>query len=151
MAVLRVRKITTINRVELFLQGAIFGGNDLRGQVAGLVGNTITFAKPAAASCAFVAGANAGYLTAAEIKAQLEAAITGLKVKFLEGRIVLIETSPSGGVQLGGGVQIAKTLLGFAKNSTEAGRVYNPPDGAAPRLISVSPDMSNSHVIITEE
>jgi hypothetical protein len=148
-----IRKLQGIDRVQMFLQGAIFGGTNITRGVNGLVGQTLTFGTPAG-SCTFAAGADPnGVLRPLEIITQIMAvvALATLSVRLLDGKIVFIEKVPALGVALGGAVQPAKAILGFELDSTLAGTFYNPPGGGSPELVTMYSDPSGAHIIVTEE
>lgn len=121
MATNKLRKFRTIDEVMVFLSGGI-NGSKLARQVThnvglyGLVGTTLTFTKPAAATVTFVTSNGAGgsatppgtnpdpyILMFQDIKHQIESAVAGTHVTMADGYLVIQETSPSSGVTLKAG------------------------------------------------
>lgn len=75
---------------------------------------------------------------------------TNVNATFRDGRLLLVEGTPSSGVALDGVTSTAAARFGFA-NKAVAGTKYNAPDGAAPRFISMSPSGQMDGVIVTTE
>lgn len=127
MSVNRLRKFRTIDEVQNFLNGGIQGSilksaqgggtpANIGAGVNGLVGTTLTFTSPAAASVTFVRADGVGgsatppgtnpdpyTLLFKDIKAQIEAAVAGTLVNMFDGALIVREAAPSGGVVLKGG------------------------------------------------
>ncbi len=155
MAVLRVRKFRDITELELFLQGAVIG-KQVGEYIPNIVGKTLVFTQPTNTTFTFVAGTDvvktdSKGLSRKEVKAQLEAGVAGLTVKFLEGRLVLIQTSPTAGqgVNINGGS--ARDEIGLAENATTTGTVYNDPAGAAPKVVTIYSGNDTNHILVTSE
>jgi hypothetical protein len=155
---IRVRKFGTIDELELFLQGGIISTRKIPDRYSGVVGKTLIFTQPTSATATFTTVNNQvdpSSLSFQEVKAQLEAAITGLTVKQRGGALVLIQTTPTvgGGVTITGGT--GRSELGLGENSTEAGKVYDTPNGSAaptvPYVVNAYMSSDNSHVLITQE
>lgn len=91
-----IKKFRDLFEANTFLQGGIIGGQCVN--VGNLDGKTITFKSPAAATVTF--SSPGGSLSFAEIKAQIESAVAGLQVNQFGGRIVLVESTPSSGVEI---------------------------------------------------
>lgn len=144
------REFQTTAEANYFVQGAIFGGADPAKSFAGLVGSTVTFTTPAAA-CTFTqpAGATsiAGLLTFADVKAQMEAAITGLKVLAFGKKIVFVQGTPAAGVALAAVAEPGRLALGLPNNEAVAGVFLAKPGGTDPALVSVSD--SNGRILVT--
>lgn len=108
MALVKVYKFREIGELNDFLSGGIVGGDvarvsDQQPGLPNLVGKTVTFTKPVG-SCTFTVGSvYPDYLLPKDIKAQLEAAIPGLLVKFFGPKIVFVESTPSTGCVLAAG------------------------------------------------
>ena len=121
MANWKVWKFRELDEIAVFLNGGVHGtdvsyfGNSMGGSGGGskgvpnLVGTTLTLKNPPG-SVTFVTGANPQGLLYADIKSQIEGAIAGVLVKQFEGRIYLIESTPSTGV-----VVAAAPAGGFAR------------------------------------
>jgi hypothetical protein len=156
MAALKLRKFSNVEEVQFFLDGGILGGGKTVGGVYGLVGESITFTTPSA-TVTFVQGADVqnNTLTFAEIKAQIEAAITGSRVRSFgpDGAIGIIESTPTNGIALAATDQVAKKLLGFPQAAAVTGKVYKTPTtNTSPCLVAIYSDVqSNSHVVVTWE
>jgi hypothetical protein len=127
MAINKLRKFRTIDEVQNFLNGGIQGSvlksaqgggtpANIGAGVNGLVGTTLTFSLPTAASVTFVRADGAGgsaappgtnpdpyTLLLKDIKAQIEANIAGTLVNMFDGALIIREATPSGGVVLKGG------------------------------------------------
>jgi len=157
MATLKIRKFSTIEEAQFFLNGGIIGGAaKTAGGVYGLVGLTLTFTYPNAA-VTFVAGADLTNLTLTwtELKTQIETAVAGVKVQAFgpDGGVGFIETTPTNGVALSSNDEPAKRILGFPQSGAVVGKVYKTPTtNTAPCLVAIYPDVqSNSHVVVTWE
>lgn len=154
MAAFKVMKFSNVFDLETYLNGGIVGGPTLGG-VIGLVGQTLTFTSPSF-SCTFVAGADPLTLNFAEIKAQIEAASALVRVFSVgeNGRLGIIEKSPSAGIALAAAAANAKLLLGFPYDKAVTGKVYayDPSGATTPCLVTAYNDVqSNSHVAVTWE
>lgn len=167
MSVWKVRKFREIDELNLFLSGAVMGvdvsyfaqsiqsGGGGTRDLPSLVGLTfITKAPGPAGTCTFVKGASPdGRLTAKEIKSQIEAAIVGLTVRFFEGRLTVVETTPANGVTVDH-TGTANSILGFDKSVDTAGKLYASPyvsPPVAPYFGWAYNDNNNMHVIYTFE
>jgi hypothetical protein len=160
---LRVYKFMSIDTFEWFLRGGIIGGllrmnSESAPGLFGLVGETATFTLPSA-SVTFVAGADpSGYLTFAEIKTQIEAAVAGIIVSLNNGRLHIIESTPTNGVDIGSaGAQLARAILGFngSAGAHTKGRVINPLVGHAapttPYLVQLVSANNDSYTAVIME
>jgi hypothetical protein len=145
----RVQKFQTLAELELFLNGAIFGGDVTRG-IAGLVGLPLTFAQPAA-TVTFVrsAGPDPDVLLFKDLKAQIEGAAAALLVTSLDGRLAIVEKVPAAGVALAAPAQAAKALLGFDATGATRGRVHRPLGvaGAPPFVTQAYAAAATVHVV----
>lgn len=151
---IRVRKFSDIAELELFLQGGIIGSAQVPTLFYGLVGKTIVFAKPTAATVTFTTGSNKidpSALTFAQVKAQLEAGVTGLLVRQVNGHMVLVESTPTvgKGVSITGGTGRAE--LGLTEGATITGKVYSSDGTTVPYFIHAYASNDNSHVLVTQE
>ena len=125
-----------LRRVDFVLNGGISGGKKVisaGGKVVRLHGKTLIFTTPAG-TVTFSDPGGAG-LSMAEIIAAIvgAAGLGGLNPSFIDGYLNIREATPSAGVVLAG-TGTANAAFGFGK-STVTGTVYNPYDGAAPRLL----------------
>jgi len=154
MASLKLRKFRSAAELEFFLNGGIAGGTPVLSGVTGLVGQGLIFTSPSA-TCTFTAGADPLTLTFAEIKAQIEAQITGSRVipVGLEGRIGIIESTPTNGIALNSTGAVAKSLLGFPSAVAVAGKVYSYNSSfTAPCVVSIYFDtQSSAHILASWE
>lgn len=155
MANNRVRKFTDILEAQAFLNGAAIGG--VAGRVAGIVGKTFKLKLPSIKSITFVAaatppGGDPTALLLMDIKAQIEAVATDVRVNLINGKICVLE------VAITGGVSVDKTgtsngLLGFDSAVDTTGLVYKPAQvtPTPPCWVAVETSQDNSHVIFTWE
>jgi hypothetical protein len=154
MAANKLYKFRRIEDVLNFLNGGIVGGTLVKAQgggtpanlgpgINGLVGKTLIFTAPASATVTFATVATGGgsadpttsppgtnpdpyTLLFKDIKKQIEAAVSGtLVIQNAEGQLVIIESSPSGGVTLVK-TGTANALLGFDISKDTVGKVYKP-------------------------
>lgn len=151
MAQFKTYKFSDIARLQQFLNGGLRTGSDPRAGFNGLVGKTLIFTQPTSATVTFTAGAASyDFLTFLEVKAKIEAAVTGLKVLQDGADLVFIEATPSNGVTITGGT--AAELMGI--KPTETSKVFKYPDGvtaaATPHWVSTYYD-GGHHVLITRE
>lgn len=132
---MRIEKYGTLEEANLKMRGGITGGVPTNRPFENLVGETLTFVTPSG-SHTFTqpAGLLPGQLTFADIKSQLEGAISGLEVLSLSNKLAF---SASGGVpvSLAAAAEPARPILGLPYNEAISGRVLNPPDGVAPRFV----------------
>lgn len=147
-----VHKFATIVEMERFLNGGIIGGTDLsRGSVNGLIGRTLTFARPAF-SVTFTdpGGGTIGLL---DIKQQVEAASTHIQVVFSNGCVVFAEKVPTLGVALDPVAnEKARALLGFPPTGVVEGRIIKQMFSAtAPRLEGFEQSSNGSYLVVIWE
>lgn len=172
MAQNKIYKWATIDQLTAFLNGAVFsskgtptvgggGGGSIAPQLpvgwSGLVGKTLTLAAPGpTGSCTFVAsntGTGSGVapgtnpdpytLLLKDIKAQIEAAITGVTVSMATGVLQIIETTPSKGVTVSSAGS-ANSALGFDTNANTVGKLYTPVEISATAPCWVWSDTDNN-------
>ncbi len=119
------RKFRDIEEVQLYLNGAVICGRSLSAGLYGLVGETMTFTRPAfSVTFAAVPGRVDGLLLGKEIKTQIEAASVHIEVLLLGGRPVFIEKVPTQGVALDPALtETARTIFGLPATGTCEGRV----------------------------
>jgi len=150
---LRVRKFSTIDELELFLQGAVLGSKQVPALYYGIVGKTLIFSQPTAATVTFTTVSNSidpSALSFAEVKAQLEAGIADLTVRQIKGTLALVETTPTvgKGVNITGGT--GRNELGLSESAAHVGKVYSS-DGATVPYFVQAYATDNSHVLVTQE
>lgn len=137
----RIYQFDGINEVNHFLQGGLTGGKIPVDGIRGLVGKTITFTTPAG-SCTFVQGAgpDPDSLLFKDIKAQMEAAIAGLRlVLFAQQTIGFIQATPTAAVALPVTEQAARAMLGLPKSGIISGKfVLASTEAGTPRLDHVA-------------
>jgi hypothetical protein len=148
---LKLLKFATLADANLALSAALVGGRVDR-SIGGLVGETLSFAEPAG-SCTFteVSGGPAGVLSLEDVRLQLEAQVTDLRVELDSGRIIFRRATPGENVVLFAANEVARSLLGFANNAELKSQFLNPPDGPAPRVIDIEPVESGSVYLLIEE
>jgi len=147
---LKLYKFKNVKEAELFLQGALVG-KDISGGVVGLVGLTLNFTTPLGSVTFATANRENDALLLKDIKAQVEAAIATLRVLSFEGRIVIIEASPTTGISVPSTNQVAKSLLGFDQNSAFVSKVYGVVPGTPPAWLSSSLGHDGMILITTNE
>lgn len=157
MPILRAQKFTNLEEMNTALKGGLIGTDVSKG-IAGLVGEQVSFTAPTAATVTFVtATLGAGEsrdtyrLMFKDIKAQIEAAVTGLTVLSIGGKIAFVEASPSGGVALAATSQVGKRLLGFDQNSAVVGTPVNADGSTVPFFVHAHMTQDNAHVVIVAE
>jgi hypothetical protein len=157
MARLVTRKFNHLEDLNIFLAGGLISGADVVGGqegvygIPGLIGLTLKFTQPATATVTFIAGTGTdpSRLTYADLKAQIEGAVTGLSVQQLNRKLVFIESTPTNGVTIDH-TGTATKLLGFDQNHDTVGKKYGPVSTTAPCLQSYSVD-DHTHLVITYE
>lgn len=134
-------KFGTINEANNWCRGGIDGGVDPTVNIAGLVGKTITFSAPAG-SCTFTqpATTDSGFMRFADVKAQLETAISGLKVDCAGKKIFFYQSSGAAACALAAVNEGGRVPLGLPNNEAVSGVFLNPPGGSVPALVSVIPE-----------
>ena len=157
MAALRLRKFGSFEDLELFLRGGIQSGSvpnagptSPLGVVYELNTKTLIFTTPAT-TVTFADTTNAG-LSLRQIIDQINAngTFTATCVaKAVKGRIQIVQKTPAAGIVMTGGTACAQ--LGFP--ASESGTFYNPPSGAAPRMLSIETfgPSESLMLLVTEE
>jgi hypothetical protein len=149
------RKIKGLDRVEVFLQGGVLAGLDLKKGVYGLDGLTLEILSPAGGTVTFSADSN-NFMTFKEILDQINAVVAGgwanTRARGIGGELVLIEDSPASGVTVDKD-GTANPLLGFPITADLVGQVYNAPGGGAPELVDMSMAAlsDGTYLVITDE
>jgi hypothetical protein len=144
----RIKTMSGLAEANAFLAGGIIGGKGLSGKTYGLHGLTLVFTSPAAATVTFAtpgASAQEG-LTLAEIVTQINAVIAGL-AKVHDSRIHLQGSASV----IFTGASTAAAMLGLP--SAFVGVLYNPPDGAAPRILDMDAAAlsGGTYILLLEE
>lgn len=157
MAGILTRKFREVEEVDLFLNGGLIGGADvIQGLgglygINGLIGLTLKFKQPSAATVTFVLSTdpnstNPARLTYKDIKAQVQAVIAAVSVQQFNRYLVLVETTPASGVTIDH-TGTATALLGFDANTDTVGIVYGPISASAPCLQGMYSTNDNMHVV----
>lgn len=165
MSALKVYKFNSLDELTLFFAGGVIG-TDISGwasaiakgdgpiDVPPLVGKTLVFTEPTSATCTFTQGADsAGRLKPAEVKAQIESAIAGTRVRFIQGKIAIVESTPAQGVSISS-TSTALAQLGFGTGVATVGKVYGSPyvaSPAAPYFVQAYITNDGAHVVYTFE
>lgn len=135
-------KFGTYVEANYWCKGAVFGGINtsqgaaIVGQIAGLVGQTITFTSPVG-SCTFTqpTGTPSGLMQISDVKAQLEAAIPAIKMDIIGAKLAFYKADGSAACSLGAVNEGGRVPLGLANNEAFAGVLLNPPGGAKPTMV----------------
>ncbi|MHB8815791.1 MAG: hypothetical protein ACYDAE_21370 [Steroidobacteraceae bacterium] len=172
-------KFRRIEDVLNFLNGGIVGGSTNRSNagggvpagnmngIYGLVGKTLIFTSPAAATVTFVAASGAGGSAAPpgtnpdpntlmfkDIAAQIAAALPTVKVTLTpDQQLCILETTPAMGVAIAA-AGTANSLLGFDTSAATIGKLYPPAavaGGATPCWTWSYSGNDNMHDIYTWE
>jgi len=166
MAIWKVNKFRELDELNMFLNGAVVGGDVSyfaqtiaqggggQRDIPPLVGLTFKTKAPGpAGTCTFIAGANpGGKLLFKEIKSQIEGAIAGVKVRQFEGHLVIVESSPANGITIDK-TGTANAVLGFDTGNDTIGKVYGTPYGTpTPPYFGFAYSVNdNMHVVYTFE
>ena len=156
--------------MEFFLRGGLLGscsliprpGDGLRtpgGGLRELVGLALALTTPAATVLFVDATPDVGEsrdptaLLFKDIKAQIEAEENTLEVVNIDGRIGIVEKTPTSGLVLAAATtddeKKVRTLLGLPIHAVTT-KVYNPPGGAAPRVELYSVQQSALSILTWE-
>jgi hypothetical protein len=160
-----LRKKSTLEEAQAFLQGGLIGGEDLQRKPLYLHNKTIVFAAPFAGTITFQASENGGLilaanpggvqvpLTIAEVLAQINSGSTNaIRARAIRGHLVLLDgaATPAAAVSITSGTALVD--LGFS-NVAQVGKFYKPPDSTTPRLLFLEPEAGgvDGYVLGTEE
>jgi hypothetical protein len=143
-----IKKFSTIDEANSWMKGSINGGAPPSGNFVGLVGQTVTFTSPAG-SCTFTQPTTTptGMMKFADVKLQLETAISGLKVDCEGSKLTFYLSSGSAACSMGAVAEGGRAPLGLPNNQAVAGVLMGVPGGAAPALVSIVPEAGAVHVI----
>jgi hypothetical protein len=132
----KLHKAGSLERLTIFLNGGIIGSKKIHGSISGLVGNDLTFSKPAA-TVTFPDPNGDGLLSPAQIAAAIKTQLSSnVVIQFFDGHMAITETTPTTGVVLDSTAEASKTILGLVVD--QAGVVYGAAGSAAvPRLDSI--------------
>jgi len=150
----RIHKFNDIVEMELFLNGAIIGGDVSKG--VEVVGKQLHFIAPGpVGNVTFTTGTdphNPYLLRLKDLKAQIEAQAAGITVTSKDGRLVL-KGSASGVVLHPLNAADANNLLGFDTDYDVVGKVYPPAAGVLvdPCWVWANVCGENTYVIYTWE
>jgi len=145
---LRVRKFTNLDELNLFLRGGLIGGTRLNiVPIPDIGGKTLKFTSPSVTTVTFTSAS--GYLLLKDVLAQIKAQIGTINPSQIDGRLVLVEATPSSGVALASD-GTAHTLLGFPAAAL-TGRVHNAPGGTAPTIESLYHTNDGQHCALIKE
>lgn len=151
MAVNKVYKFRDIVEAELFLNGAVIGRGNVE-QGFPVVGKKLTFTAPGPAGVVtFTNGTNPSdpyTLYFKDVKAQIEAAVVGVKISSKDGKIVFMSAT---GVTIHptGASDDACSLFGLDIAADSTGTVYKPGtiDPTPPCWVWSDTNGENMHVI----
>lgn len=155
MAATRLRKFGSHTDLELFLRGGIAGGPLGDGSPGsllffGLNGKTLIFTTPST-TVTFSDAPGAG-LQIAAIIAAIQTTLTATYTVGVTGRRIQISKADGSANVVLGSAGTANAALGFGPAGA-AGTKYAPPDGTAPRWISIDTFGPSESVLLlaTEE
>lgn len=143
---LRVRKFTNLEELNLFLRGGLIGGTRLV-QVYDIGGKTLKFTSPSVTTVTFTAPN--GFLTLKEIFTQIKAQMATVNPGQIDGRLTLIEATPTSGVALAAD-GTGHVLLGFPE-AIVTGRVHTAPGGTAPSAEIMYHTNDGQHCLLVKE
>lgn len=148
---LKIKKFRNIDEANHLLNGGVIGADLKSGGIDDLVGKVITFTAPAGTKTFTQGTKYPGRLTFDEIKTQLEAAITNLRVVMIDRKIAFRHATAATAVTLAAaGGDTARPLLGVPLGAV-AGVVYAGPAGSAPKVSSMQPGAGDTVFVLTEE
>lgn len=163
MAQNKIYKFKDIVEAQAFLNGGVFGSPVFQPpvpMVRDIVGKTfITKAPGPAGTCTFVpAGTfpdgDRSALLFKDIKAQIEAAIANITVHLIDGKMYVVETSPTNGTAIDK-TGTSNKLLGFDSAVDTVGKLYKPANTvtmpATPPVWVSSQVTETAHIIYTWE
>lgn len=149
MPSIKVRKFATQADLQFFFDGAVRLPK-LPNVLEDIVGKTLVFAQPAAATVTFVAGTiGPANLLASEVVAQILAGVAGLKILRRDDTI-LVESTPANGVSITSGTALG--ILGIG-SAALLGKVLLPlaAPPVAPCLINVLGTGNGQYECLTYE
>lgn len=142
-------KFQDIADLTLHLNGGLRACPVERG-LPDLTNKTLIFTKPSAVTVTFSAPVDVekGFLFS-DVQTQLEANVPGLRVTQKQGRLILIEATPTNGVEITGGT--ACSLLGLG-TGTLTSKVYSYPSSSAtpPHYVNTFADGSIITLLVKE-
>ena len=132
---IRVHRFETSDDVEHFLNGGIVGGKEVvqAGRLLGLHGLTLVFNTPSG-TVTFDDPTGVG-LTLADVKAQVQADVSTIKVTFKSYKIRFIQATPTAPVVLDA-TGTANSMFGFSDAVDATGIVFAPVGGTPPCVMS---------------
>ena len=136
---------STTALMDMTLNGLVIGGKapaPSGGKVLGLNGLTLIIGIETTT----FSDVTEGGLTLPQIKTAIESATTGITVSWESGRLVLSHATAISVKKTG----TANSFFGFPTNVDVDAAPINPPDGGAPRIISIgsSPRMDSYFVVV---
>jgi hypothetical protein len=147
---LKTYKFNSLDEMNRFLAGTLVG-KPLPSVVYGLVGTKVKFVQPDAVEYTFVEGDRAdGGLTFAEIKSQLEGAVSGLLVTQVDRGIAFTSVTAAGVELAEPGDPKGHALLGFSDEGGSKTLVYGAPGTPAPCLVQAFGVGTQIAVIVEE-
>lgn len=165
---LKTYKLENHRFMNIFLRGGIIGGGKLKLSTApgpgaptgsntklavlGLHTKTLVFTTPAV-TVAFSDPSGNG-LSPKEILSQINTALgVNYVARFMDDRLVIEDKDASGTLVLNCQTSTAARAFGFPTGTgvTVTGKVFNAPDGVAPRLVNFTPDSSMDGIIVLTE
>jgi len=142
-------------QLQHFLRGALLG-TKVEGQrglelsFEGLFNKTLIFTDPLVTVTFALPASGLDVYPFQEIKAQIETQEPLLLVTKLWGQLVLTRKIVTTGVNLNN-LGTANSILGFSTTAPTIGKVYDPPGGAAPRLINAVQLWGGMLQVVVEE
>lgn len=157
MASNKIYKFKDIQDAQAFLNGALFGSpvfqnqrvpilRDIVGKTVNINGTLVTFVAAAVAP-----DGDASALLFKDVKTQVEAALATVRLFMSEGRVGIVQTTPTTGVTITD-VGTANDILGFDATGSSVAKVYTPSGITAVAPCWVACEcMDATHIIYTWE
>ena len=131
---IKVLKFSSLAEANFMMNGGIVGTHLPPPFIPGVVGNTLTFTTPSGnKTFTQVAAEPAGMISFGSFKSQLEAAVTNLQVRLVDGKVAFSHATPGSAVVISNANEPIKSVLGFDNATSISGQFLNGPGGAAPK------------------
>jgi hypothetical protein len=150
MAALNVRRALNEFEADVVLKGGVrlpmnYKGNE---RIYGLHTKTLVFSTPAG-TVTFADSTGKG-LTIQEVLKEINSDLATVRSFMRDGVVFILHATLASAVVIDGATSTARSILGLP-NGSITGTKFNPPGGAAPRLLLLSEGASGSIILTTEE